>query len=121
MVRLHKSLWSTRHCRTCLLPVIILSVAACSAMTLNAVNSVTPVRQFALGEVMIEQLQAGTRDDACDYAQVLPQILTQAGSRADIYPSENYYYFSFARAGSLFSGSMRQIGRETVRERLCQY
>src|SRR3546814_16128916 len=79
MVRLHKSLWSTRHCRTCLLPVIILSVAACSAMTLNAVNSVTPVRQFALGEVMIEQLQAGTRDDACDYAQVLPQILTQTG------------------------------------------
>lgn len=76
-------------------------------MAPNAVNSVAPARQFALGEVMIEQLQAGTRDDACDYAQVLPQLLTQSGSRADIYPSENYYYFSFARAGSLFAGSIR--------------
>ena len=66
-----------------------------------------PPRQFIINENTIEELSLGSRAAACDYRQVLPQLLKQIGSNADIYPSENYYYFSFNRAGSLFSGSLR--------------
>ncbi len=56
---------------------------------------------------MIEMLAAGHPANACDYREVLPQLLAQAGAVAHIYPSENYYYFKFPWAGSLFSGSLR--------------
>jgi len=87
--------------------LVTMVVTACAVRAPITDPTAAPARHFALGEVMIEQLQAGNRDDACDYAQVLPQLLKQAGPSADVYPSENYYYFSFSRAGSLFSGSIR--------------
>lgn len=93
--------------RAALLLFAVMTLVACAARAPLTGNAVVPARHFALGEVMIEQLRAGSRDDACDYAQVLPQLLKQAGPTADVYPSENYYYFSFSRAGSLFSGSIR--------------
>lgn len=101
----HRAL--TVRLRTPLLIFVIMTVAACAARAPITNNAQVPARHFALGEAMIEQLQVGTRDDACDYAQVLPELLKQAGPIADVYPSENYYYFSFSRAGSLFSGSIR--------------
>ncbi len=60
-----------------------------------------------MGEALIEDLQAGSREDVCKPENTLPELLRQIGVEADIYPSENYYYFSFYRAGSLFSGSLR--------------
>jgi len=80
---------------------VVASIAACSAQT--------PVsdRTFMLNEDMVEDLAVGSLPTACDFNEVLPQLLAQIGPDADIYPSENYYYFSFNRAGSLFSGSLR--------------
>lgn len=66
-----------------------------------------PVRNFALGETLIEDLKSGSREEACSPEKTLPELLRHIGAEADIYPSENYYYFSFYRAGSLFSGSLR--------------
>lgn len=56
---------------------------------------------------MFTELAAGNRETACDYTEVLPELLVQTASETIVYPSENYYYFSFNRAGSLFSGSLR--------------
>lgn len=70
-------------------------------------DSPLSARHFSLNERMLEELRVGSRATACDYSEVLPQLLTQIGLEADIYPSENYYYFSFNRAGSVFSGSLR--------------
>lgn len=64
-------------------------------------------RSFVLNETMIEDLGTGSVEDACHPSVVLPGLLAQIGPAADIYPSENYYYFSFAHGGSLFSGSIR--------------
>jgi hypothetical protein len=107
MAQFYKMPLSERFCAALLLSCITMSMVACSAVAMKTGHSAAQDRHFAFGEVMVEQLQIGTRNDACDYAQVLPQLLTQSGPRADVYPSENYYYFSFARAGSLFKGSIR--------------
>lgn len=56
---------------------------------------------------MIEGLKSGSREEACDPKNLLPELLRHIGAEADIYPSENYYYFSFYGAGSVFSGSLR--------------
>jgi len=81
--------------------LVVASIVACST------EAPTPNRTFTLNENMIEGLAVGALDTACDYAEVLPQLLAQIGPDADVYPSENYYYFSFNRAGSSFSGSLR--------------
>jgi hypothetical protein len=94
------------HVRRLVSLMVTLALASCSADT-SEDTSTTPVRHFVLNETMIEDLATGVRDTACDPTQVLPQLLAQIGPEADIYPSENYYYFSFNEAGSLFSGSLR--------------
>lgn len=92
---------------TSLLLIILLILTSCSATISNTTEARNSVRKFSLNENMITQLAVGNRALACDYSEVLPQLLKQIGSKAIIYPSENYYYFSFNRGGSLFSGSIR--------------
>ncbi|PCI44409.1 MAG: hypothetical protein COB49_11165 [Alphaproteobacteria bacterium] len=99
---LHVGKQNTRDLRTIFLAITtFIAVTACSAEISD------PVRNFALNENMIGEIAVGNRNDACDYSEVLPQLLAQIGPEANIYPSENYYYFSFNHAGSLFSGSLR--------------
>jgi len=86
--------------------LVLLALTACSPDTAEDTGAAS-ARHFTLNETMIEDLATGSRDTACDHSEVLPQLLAQIGPAADIYPSENYYYFSFNRAGSLFSGSLR--------------
>ncbi len=76
-------------------------------MNTAAARPQDPIRHFSLHQNVIESLAVGNLTEACNYRELLPQLLAQAGAEAYIYPSENYYYFSFDRAGSSFSGSLR--------------
>ena len=66
-----------------------------------------PTTRFVLNETSIEDLNAGNRDGICRPENTLPALLRQIGAQAYIYPSENYYYFTFYRAGMMLSGSLR--------------
>ena len=87
--------------------IMVIAITGCVEDDPETIGASDNARNFTLNENFISELSAGNREDACDYTEVLPQLLSQIGSEANIYPSENYYYFTFNRAGSLFSGSLR--------------
>ncbi len=104
---LTRSLTFSDRCVGFLTAILIITLTGCSVTSPEPSAPIEAVRHFSLNENMIVDLADGNRADACDYNQVLPQLLKQIGPEATIYPSENYYYFSFNRSGSLFSGSLR--------------
>ena len=64
-------------------------------------------RIFVLNEKMHDSLLQGNGNSACIPNEVLPGLLRQIGGVARVYPTENYYYFTFYREGKSFSGSLR--------------
>lgn len=64
-------------------------------------------RNFLLNQYFVEDLNVEPQEDICDYGTVLENLLGELGSQADVYPTENYFYFKFHRAGKAISGSLR--------------
>ncbi len=64
-------------------------------------------RLFVLNEKMHESLTQGNGKTACNPSEVLADLLRQIGEKARVYPTENYYYFTFYRGGKTFLGSLR--------------
>src|SRR6266852_27580 len=64
-------------------------------------------RLFELNEDMLKALGRASTIDIKDPRTVLYALLSQIQPQADIYPSENYYYFNFYDHGLAYSGSLR--------------
>jgi hypothetical protein len=96
--------WRQHHrifSRFCLYGLILnLSIINC------AVSEESP-RRFILNEDMIGAVGTPADPRACYPNGVLGDLFKQISPVAKIYPTENYYYFSFYRGGKAFSGSLR--------------
>lgn len=64
-------------------------------------------RHFVLNEDMIREVTTAADPQACSPNEVLNDLFRQIGPVASIFPTENYYYFSFYRGGKSYSGSLR--------------
>lgn len=62
---------------------------------------------FSLNEDMIRGLDRDNKVDVKDPRSVLYALLSQLQPEATIFPSENYYYFTFYDHGLAYSGSLR--------------
>lgn len=72
-----------------------------------AVSREDKPRHFVLNEDMIREVTTAADPQACSPNEVLNDLFKQIGPVATIYPTENYYYFSFFRGGKSYSGSLR--------------
>ncbi|HEY4941444.1 MAG TPA: hypothetical protein VII56_08450 [Rhizomicrobium sp.] len=64
-------------------------------------------RRFILNEKLIQGINTPSPSLACAPRDVLVDLFKQIGPVAKIYPTENYYYFTFYRDGKSYSGSLR--------------
>lgn len=87
--------------RSCLYSLILTLVLAA-----NAVGAERP-RRFILHEHMIRDVRTAVDPQACSPGEVLRDLFAQIAPSATVYPTENYYYFSFHRGGKSYSGSLR--------------
>jgi hypothetical protein len=79
---------------------------ACTLGNAAVCQEIRP-RQFILNEDMIRGVLTPADPTACNPKDVLHDLFRQIGPVARIYPTENYYYFSFYRGGKLYSASLR--------------
>jgi hypothetical protein len=64
-------------------------------------------RIFELNQDFVQNNEKLTDPDACAPREVVSDLFRQIGSIVKVYPTENYYYFKFTRAGKSYSGSLR--------------
>jgi hypothetical protein len=76
-------------------------------LTDRAVSQEDRPRHFELNEDMIRAVNTPANPQACSPNEVLGDLFKQISPVARIYPTENYYYFSFYRGGKSYSGSLR--------------
>ncbi len=73
----------------------------------TAIKSEQRPRLFELNEDMLAGLARPSTIDIKDPRSVLYALLSQIQPQATIYPSENYYYFTFYDHGLAYAGSLR--------------
>jgi hypothetical protein len=74
---------------------------------ISAAASEQRPRLFELNEDMLQAFDRASTIDIKDPRTVLHALLSQIGSEAEIFPSEDYYYFSFYDHSLAYSGNLR--------------
>ncbi|MGD9545856.1 MAG: hypothetical protein AB7F41_14925 [Methylocystis sp.] len=84
----------------------LLWLIAPMAAGIAAAQDVRPPRLYA-NETLIEDVTRRTEFDIDDPVAVFAFVLGALPDRVRVYPTENYYYFSFFLNGSRYSGNIR--------------
>jgi hypothetical protein len=94
--------------RTRLRRVAAAAATALAVVAGGAARAAAPdAPRFTLNEDMLTGVRSGSSERACDPQTVLGDLFAQLGPEAHVFPTENYYYFQFHRAGRAYAGSLR--------------
>jgi hypothetical protein len=82
-------------------------VALLLAAEIQSAAGATAFPQLNTHEAKIEALRSKAAFNFQDPVETLTAILNQLPTRANVYPTENYYYFDFFQNGAAYYGNLR--------------
>jgi hypothetical protein len=100
-----QALWSIRILSSALL-VATLAAATLLAATSAPARTVEPAR-IRTNQAYIEELLRPTELAIDNPVAVFAAVFDQLPDRVKVYPTENYYYFTFLHAGAPYNGNIR--------------